>query len=72
MVSDTIKEIMKQKGVKKWQLAKVLNISPQSLANKFSRGTWQVDELIMALEYLDCELVINSKPNITYVLSKTE
>lgn len=69
MVSDTIKEIMKQKNIKKWQLAKALDISPQALTNKFSRDKWQVDELIKALDFLGCELVIESKPNTLYVLT---
>lgn len=72
MVSDTIKEIMKQRNIKKWQLAKVLDISPQALTNKFSRDKWQVDELIKALDFLGCELVIESKPNTLYVLTNRD
>lgn len=72
MVSDTIKEIMKQKNIKKWQLAKALDISPQALTNKFSRDKWQVDELIKALDFLGCELVIESKPNTLYVLTNRD
>ena len=46
MVSDKIKQIMKMKKVTSVQLAQHLGMLPQSLANKFSRGSISADELI--------------------------
>lgn len=69
MVSATLKTIMKEKGVTSRQLAEYLGMSPQSLANKFSRDTWQADELIKAVEFLGCQLVIQPTPEVTYILS---
>lgn len=70
MVSGIIKSIMKEKGITGKQLAEHLCMSPQSLANKFSRDTWQVDELISVVEFLDCQLIILPKPDVQYILSK--
>lgn len=72
MVSTTIKTLMKDKGVTGKQLAEHLGMSPQSLTNKFSRDTWQVDELISIVEFLECELIIRPKPGISYTLSSKE
>ena len=68
MVSDVIKKIMKDKGITGKQLAEYIGMSPQSLTNKFSRDTWQVDELISILEFLDCKLVIQPNPGAQYIL----
>ena len=54
MVSDKIKMILKQKGVKVSQLAEYMNVKPQSVTNKFSRDSWSVQDLISVLDFLDC------------------
>lgn len=72
MVSITIKNIMRNRHVTSKELAEYLNMSPQSLANKFSRNTWQVEELIKIVEFLDCKLVIQPNPEVTYILSNKE
>lgn len=69
MVSDKIKMILKQKGVKVSQLAEYMNVKPQSVTNKFSRDSWSVQDLISVLDFLDCQLVIESKPNTKIMFS---
>lgn len=69
MVSDKIKMILKQKGVKVSQLAEYMNVKPQSVTNKFSRDSWSVQDLISVLDFLDCQLVIESKPDTKIIFS---
>lgn len=69
MISNKIKAIMKEKYITNIQLANHLGISPQSLSNKFYRESFSVQDLIIILNYLDCELVISSKPDIKVVFS---
>ena len=69
MVSDKIKMILKQKGVKVSQLAEYMNVKPQSETNKFSRDSWSVQDLISVLDFLDCQLVIESKPDTKIMFS---
>ena len=69
MVSDKIKMILKQKGVKVSQLAEYMNVKPQSVTNKFARDSWSVQDLISVLDFLDCQLVIESKPDTKIMFS---
>lgn len=69
MISKKIKEIMKEKHVTNVKLAKYLGISPQSLTNKFYRGSISIPELIIILDYLGCELAIITKPDTLVMLS---
>ena len=69
MVSDKIKMILKQKSVKVSQLAEYMNVKPQSVTNKFSRDSWSVQDLISVLDFLDCQLVIESKPDTKIMFS---
>ena len=69
MITDKIKLIMKNKGVTNIQLANHLNMSQQSLSNKFYRDSFSVQDLIEILDFLECKLVIVPKPNIEIVLS---
>lgn len=69
MIANKIKSIMKDKRITNIQLAGYLGISPQSLSNKFYRDSFSVQDLIVILDYLDCELVILSKPDTKLVLS---
>lgn len=64
MVSKKIKQIMKIKKVTNVQLADHLGILPQSLANKFSRGSISVDELIDMLDFMGCRLVVELEPDM--------
>lgn len=69
MVSDVIKTIMKSKGINNIQMAQLLGIKTQSFANKLFRGTYTVDELIKILDILDCKLIVQPNPDISYTLS---
>lgn len=69
MIASKIKSIMKDKHITNVRLAKYLGMSPQSLSNKFYRDSFSSQDLITILDYLDCELVILSKPDIRVVLS---
>lgn len=71
MVSDKIKQIMKEKGVKVNQLAEYIGVKPQSVTNKFSRDSWSVQDLISVLDFLDCQLTVEYKPDtkITFNMS---
>lgn len=69
MIANKIKSIMKDKHITNTQLAKHLGISPQSLSNKFYRDSFSTQDLIIILDYLNCELVILSKPDTRVILS---
>ena len=69
MVSDKIKQIMKIKKITSVQLANHLDMLPQSLANKFSRGSISADELIQILDFLECQLIIEPKPDVLIKLT---
>lgn len=72
MIANKIKSIMKDKHITNVQLAKHLGMSPQSLSNKFYRDSFSTQDLIIILDYLDCELVIVSKPDTKIVLSLSD
>lgn len=63
MVSDKIKQIMKDKHIKVNQLADYMGVKPQSVTNKFARDSWSTQDLISVLNFLDCDLIIKSKPD---------
>lgn len=71
MVSDKIKQIMKEKGVKVNQLAEYMGVKPQSVTNKFSRDSWSAQDLISVLDFLGCQLAVEYKPDtkITFTMS---
>lgn len=72
MVSDVIKEIMKSKGLNNIQMAQFLGIKTQSFANKLFRDSYTVEELIRILDMLDCKLIIQPNPNMSYTLTNDE
>ena len=47
----------------------VFTMLPQSLANKFSRGSISADELIQILDFLECQLIIEPKPDVSIKLT---
>ena len=72
MISDKIKQVMKNKGIKVNQLAEYMGVKPQSITNKFARDSWSVQDLILVLDFLDCQLVIEPKPDNKIVLSMSD
>lgn len=69
MVSDVIKMIMKSKGLNNIQMAEMLGIKTQSFSNKLFRDSYTVEELIKILDILDCKLIIQPNPEVSYTLS---
>lgn len=69
MVSDVIKAIMKSKGLNNIQMAEMLGIKTQSFSNKLFRDSYTVEELIKILDILDCKLIIQPNPEVSYTLS---
>lgn len=56
MVSDKIKGLLSIKGKKYKELAQLFGISEQAMRNKFARGSFSADELIMVADFVDCQL----------------
>ena len=57
MLTDKIKALLALKGKKNVELAKYLGISPQSLRNKFARGSYSAEDLIKIADFLGCNLL---------------
>lgn len=72
MVSDKIRQIMKDKGVKVNDLANYMGVKPQSVTNKFARDSWSVQDLISVMDFLGCQIVIEYKPDTKVVLSMSD
>jgi DNA-binding Xre family transcriptional regulator len=70
-VADKINALLKIRGVKKYELAEFLGMTPQSLRNKFNRGSFSSEDLIKISNFLDCSLVfeIDDKQKITLDMS---
>lgn len=61
MISNKIKQIMKDKHIKAIDVAKHLGITPQSLNRKFTKDSWSVQDLISVLDFMGCNLAIEYK-----------
>ena len=59
-ISTVIKTLMKDKGVRQADLARLFGISPQAIFKKFANRSWDVEELLKILDYMDCRLIIES------------
>lgn len=70
MVSNVIKILMKNKGLNNIQMAQILGIKTQSFSNKLFRNSYTVEELIKILDILDCKLIIQPNPEVSYILSR--
>lgn len=55
-VSDKINALLQIQGVKKYELAEFLGMSPQSLRNKFNRSSFSAEDLIKISSFLNCTL----------------
>lgn len=56
MVSDKIKGLLSMRGIKYKELASLFGISEQAMRNKFARGSFSADELIMIADFVGCQL----------------
>lgn len=66
-VNEVIKTVMKDHNISQAKLGRILDRSPQSVYNKFQRGTWDVSEVVQFLDAIDCRLVIESGSIRKYV-----
>lgn len=57
-VSEKLKAALSLKGKKSIELASYYGISPQSMRNKFSRGSFSVEDLIKITDFLGGTLSI--------------
>lgn len=64
MVSAKIKQIMKMKKITNIQVAEHLGTSPQALANKFSRESLSANEFIAILDFLGCQVAVETVPDV--------
>lgn len=55
-VSEKIKALMAIKGKKFVELAEYFGITPQSMQNKLSRGSFSAEDLIKIADFLGCTL----------------
>ena len=68
-VSDKIKAGLKLNGIEIQNLAEFLNISKQSMSNKFYRDSFSAQELIKIADFLGYSLVfVGEKQNIMFDL----
>jgi transcriptional regulator with XRE-family HTH domain len=58
-VTDKIKALLSINGKKNIELAQYLGITPQSLQNKFARGSFSAEDLIRIADFLGCTLEYN-------------
>lgn len=58
-LSNEIKGLLTVKGFKQQDLQKVFNMtSRQSVANKFARNSWSVEDLVKVVDFLGGKLII--------------
>lgn len=60
-ISSKVKGLLSLTDHKTSDLSECLGMSVQSVRNKFSRDSLSVPDLIKICEYLDCELLIQTK-----------
>jgi transcriptional regulator with XRE-family HTH domain len=58
-ITDKIKALLSIKGKKNIELAQYLGITPQSLQNKLTRGSFSAEDLIKIADFLGCTLEFN-------------
>lgn len=71
-VTDKIKALLSIKGKKNIELAAYLGISPQSLQNKFNRGSFSAEDLIRISDFLDCMLAFEVNDTQKIILDKSD
>ncbi len=71
-VTEKIKALLSIKGKKNVELATHLGISPQSMQNKFNRGSFSAEDLIKISEFLDCTLAFDVDGSQRIILDKSD
>lgn len=64
-ITDKVKSILALNGKKNIELAEYMNMTPQSLQNKFNRGSFSADDLIKIACFTGSELAFISGENKT-------
>lgn len=57
-ITNKVKALLAMQDKKNIELAKYLKITPQSLQNKFTRGSFSAEDLIKIAEFTKCKLTI--------------
>mgnify|MGYP004562048147 CR=1 FL=1 len=63
VITNRIKSLLSMAGKKQIELAAYMGISPQSLQNKFSRGSFSADDLIKIANFTGAELAFITGEN---------
>lgn len=71
-VTDKVKALLSIRGKKNLELAAYLGISPQSMQNKFTRGSFSAEDLIRISEFLECTLVFEVDGKQKIVLDSSD
>lgn len=69
-VTEKIKTLLSLSNKKNIELAAYLGISPQSMQNKLSRGSFSAEDLIKIAEFTGSELSFNTANNQKITLDK--
>lgn len=67
-VNEVLKKVMKDHDVTQVEIANLFGVSSQAVNNKFKRGTWNADEVVKVLEYMNCRVIIESGDIVRYRL----
>ncbi|MDD3185959.1 MAG: helix-turn-helix domain-containing protein [Anaerostipes sp.] len=71
-VTEKVKALLSIKGKKNIELAKYLEMSPQSLQNKLNRGSFSAEDLIKISDFLDCTLSFEVGDNQRIILDTSD
>ena len=71
-VSEKINALLQIRGVKKYELAEFLEMSPQSLRNKFNRGSFSAEDLIKISGFLNCTLAFELGERQKIILDESD
>lgn len=71
-VSDKINALLQIRGVKKYELAEFLEMSPQSLRNKFNRSSFSAEDLIKISAFLNCTLTFEIDEKQKIILDESD
>lgn len=63
VITNRIKSLLSNAGKKQIELAAYMGISPQSLQNKFNRGSFSADDLIKIATFTGAELAFITGEN---------
>lgn len=71
-VTEKVKALLSIKGKKNIELAAHLGISPQSMQNKFNRGSFSAEDLIKISEFANCTLAFEVDGSQKIILDKSD